>query len=375
MQTETLVGCPRCRAAVSPTAGYCRTCGHALPGTQPEITTTDPKARAALLPTRPSPTALISLLAVVFGILALTTPILVVRWAFFGPDDTVRGYFAALAERDADAAWERVHAMSVDRASQPALAGGALRHADYTPPSGFELREVRTDGDRATAQVHYEIAGTPYDEILTLRRLGGPDHTLRRWHIDNGVRELPVAVDGGPGMRAVDGGSAVTVVGVPVLLGRETVLAAFPGAYTVRLPDDPLVEAEPVTVNTGGQEGGLLTPRLRDSARQQIEQQVKTYLERCAQQREVAPDGCPFRYSSYYGDVVSISWKITRLPTLSYAVLPGQQVEVETSQPGVATATGRTTSTFSPTFSEAVDLSVRGVAAVGGSGVTFMATS
>lgn len=367
METEIRPQCPRCQAAVVPTTGYCRACGHALPGTQPEISTTDPKARAALLPTRPSVAALISLAAVVFAILVLTAPILVVRWAFFGPDDTVRGFFTALAERDADAAWERVHVTSVDRVSQPALAGGSLRHDDYTPPSDFELRQVRADGDRATAQVHYKIAGVPYDDTLTLTRLGGPEHTLRRWHLDDGVRQLPVAVDGG---------STVTVVGVPVSLERTTILAAFPGAYTLRLPDDPLVEAEPVTVHAGDLDGGVLVPRLRDSAQQQIQEQVNTYLDGCARQREPVPDGCPFQYVSYYGDVVSISWKITRPPTLTYTLVAERQVEVATEQSGLAVATGRTTSAFSPTFNETVDFSVRGVAtASGGGGVTFTAAS
>ncbi|MFD0744140.1 hypothetical protein ACFQ1L_21695 [Phytohabitans flavus] len=106
--------CARCRVEISGMAPYCRNCGYAQPAHEAEAAAAraaaEPSARAALLPTRPSPAALISLLVVVASILAATTPILVVRSVFFGPADSVHDYFEALADRDAGAAWRYVYA-------------------------------------------------------------------------------------------------------------------------------------------------------------------------------------------------------------------------------------------------------------------------
>jgi hypothetical protein len=360
MLIDIRTSCPRCRASVSAEAEYCRICGHGLPGHQPEVTVTEPKAVAALLPTRPRTKTLTSLIAVGAFILAVSLPVLAVRWAFYGPDDSVRNYFAALADRDANAAWDYV----ADESARPSTTDAAvLRHTDYTPPTKFRLGAVTIDGKNAQAQVHYEVGGTAHDETLTLNRLGGPDHPYQRWHIANALQPLPGVASVLP---------LVELAGFPVLIADQTGgLQAFPGSYVMRLPDSPLIEADPVTVRTGeGSSSANLAPRLRSTAWQKIEEQIKTYLDGCVRRAEAAPSGCPFSYDSYYS-LTSIAWRITQYPTYRYEVNPDESVSIVTTQPGVVEATGRTTSTYQPTVTARESLYIQGVARSDGTNVTF----
>jgi hypothetical protein len=365
MRIDIHTPCVRCGATVAESAAYCPTCGFAQPVGQ-ALEPTDPPTGPSLLPTHPSPVALISLLATVLAVLVITLPVLTLRWAFFGPDDSVRNYYAALADRDADAAWQYVLADNVTRSAYPTLGRRALRDPGYTPPSKVRISAVRTDGAKATAQVSYELAGSAYAETVDLKRLGGPDHSLRRWYLENALRGLPVSA--GEGVVVSVAGNAIAVS------GRGNDVPVFPGRYVVGLPDNPMLEADPVTVTAGASESVALSPRLRSTIVQQIDQQVRQYLDGCAAKTELAPAGCPFGATSYY-DVTSVSWRITRYPTLTYRL--GEDfgvVVVGTASNGSAQVNARTTSTYSPTLSDEQPFSVSGNATVSGGTVAFTPT-
>ncbi|GAA4167520.1 hypothetical protein GCM10022251_56850 [Phytohabitans flavus] len=364
MLVDIQTPCARCRVEISGMAPYCRNCGYAQPAHEAEAAAAraaaEPSARAALLPTRPSPAALISLLVVVASILAATTPILVVRSVFFGPADSVHDYFEALADRDAGAAWRYVYAEGSGQAGPLASLSGP----DYTPPDQFRLLSVDTDGDRATAQVSYQISGTEYREEFRLRRLGGPEHTFQRWDIENALRALPVSAVGL---------SSVTVAGTPVYPGQSGQIMVFPGRYTVRAPETPLADAEPVTVSTGGQQGATLTPRLRATAQEAVEKQLKEYLDGCARQEVAEPEGCPFQYSGFY-EITSIKWRIVEYPRMQYQLTPEGLAFAQTAANGTVEGTARTMSTFEPTDVVRLALVVSGQITTNGTDVVFTVT-
>jgi hypothetical protein len=360
MRIDIRTQCPRCRGVLLAGATYCRACGHVQPDVRLDSADAEPTAREALLPVMPSRPVLTALIGIVAVVLGVSAPVLGIRWAFFGPDDTVRGYFGALADRDADGAWDYVLAQDAERPLT--TAPPVLRGAGYTPPSKVDLRDVSTDGDRAQAQVRYEIAGAPVEETLSLRRLGGPDHPFQRWHIENGLHSLRVATAGV---------AAVLVGDHPVALaGQGGDLPVFPGQYTMRLPEDPLTESDAVTARSAAGVPVGLAPRLRATAVERIDREVKAYLDGCAARAEEAPSGCPFAYGGFY-ELTSITWRITRYPTLTYELNERGGVNVDTDTAGVIEATGRTTSPSQPTTVERRALSVRGVAAVVTDRVTF----
>ncbi|BCB91508.1 hypothetical protein [Phytohabitans suffuscus] len=363
MLVDVHIPCPRCRAEISAAAPYCRTCGHAQPGHEAEVAAAraaaEPSARGALLPTRPAPAALISLVAVALAIVVLTAPVLVVRSVFFGPGDTVHDYFGALADRDADAAWRYVYAEDLERAAHPALA--SLASPDYTPPDGFRLERLDTDGDRATAQVAYQVSGVAYQGDLALRRLGGPGHTFQRWDITNALHELPVAAAGL---------TTVTVAGAPVYASEGGRILVFPGAYTVRAPQTPLTEVEPVTVRTGTGDAASLVPRLRVQAQQAAETQIRGYLDGCASQKVAAPPDCPFRYQGFY-ETTSVQWRVVQYPRMGYQLTEEGLAYARAETFGVVECTARTTSAFEPTDVERYEFDVRGQISSNGTNVVF----
>ncbi|MFD0744141.1 hypothetical protein ACFQ1L_21700 [Phytohabitans flavus] len=221
-----------------------------------------------------------------------------------------------------------------------------------------------TDGDRATAQVSYQISGTEYREEFRLRRLGGPEHTFQRWDIENALRALPVSAVGL---------SSVTVAGTPVYPGQSGQIMVFPGRYTVRAPETPLADAEPVTVSTGGQQGATLTPRLRATAQEAVEKQLKEYLDGCARQEVAEPEGCPFQYSGFY-EITSIKWRIAEYPRMQYQLTPEGLAFAQTAANGTVEGTARTMSTFEPTDVVRLALVVSGQITTNGTDVVFTVT-
>ncbi|MEV4755884.1 zinc ribbon domain-containing protein [Micromonospora sp. NPDC049559] len=356
-ETQPSTQCPTCRAEIGTEARYCPRCGYAR--TVPGGVSQPPGAGAAapssvLLPTRPSTRGLVVTVLVIAVLLVATLPILAVRALFFTPADVVEGYFAALRDRDADAAWSRLDDSS-GRAGNPLLAARALRDPGYTPPERATVRKVDIDGDEADVTVGYQLAGAPVTQQLKLESGSG---LVDRWRITNGLLPLPLPASALP---------ELLVAGNRVTVGEGAQYDAFPGTYRLALPENPLVELPQVDLVTG-QQSPDVTPALRPAAQQEIEKQVRAWLDKCAQSKTAEPPDCPFSYSGYY-DVTSIAWQITKYPELRIELGPSLTgtARVDGSG-GQAKASGRTSSVFSPTFEDTTSFGVDGAARVNASG-------
>jgi hypothetical protein len=365
----TLTSCPHCRTVAVPRQESCLRCGHALAARavacagcgNPHYeqdrfcsrcgrSLTAPVEKASPLAGVPPflagpqrfPRRLLALLAVFTALVLVVTGLKIVDVRYFRPGSAVVAFFDALADRDADAAAER---LAVAPTGDSALLRTAVLRSDgYTPPSGVRVRASEIVEGRATVEADFRVGGTGQRRKFSLVRDASATAGLfYRWRIDDGVFPLDVAAGG------VD---TVLMAGVPVALAApeygQRPLLAFPGSYRVTLPEQPLLEAPESVVHVGASDTEYasvrMEPVIKSGARAAIDQRIRAYLADCAKQTVLKPVGCPF--SSYsFGGVRDVRWKIVEYPRYDLTVDDGGTILTDVGY-GTATVTGKSVSSF-----------------------------
>jgi ketosteroid isomerase-like protein len=274
-----------------------------------------------------------------------------------GPEDTVREFYAALAARNATDARALLAPDTVVGEDATLLTDDTLRNPGYTPPRNVRVKVVpppaspyqgAPSDDDTVVQAEYDVGDAPVVTHLRVRK-GRP--IVGRWLIMDGVRQL--GLHGG-----VEDGHYL-FAGTPYPSGGRP-WVAFPGAYVVTLADHPIFEAAPVTAIANGGDAPTLEPKVRASVRQEIDQQVRAYLDGCAASPELDPPRCPFlahfHTSTNYAQVraTKVSRKITRYPTLRIErdIAVGTPIAVSTVLAGQVEVAAR----YSPTAAPFVDV-------------------
>ncbi|MEV7987877.1 M48 family metalloprotease [Micromonospora sp. NPDC085948] len=290
----------------------------------------------------------------------------VVQWAFFRPQATVDGYFAALADRDSDAAlgFRSDGSGVTDRK----LLAQLVRGKGYRPPTDVEITKMDRDGDSATATVAYRLAGERRTTEVALRR--DDEATLgffHGWQVSGGLTSLDTPI-AGPGVQL----NGVALPGA----AEGPALVLLPGEYTATGPATALSEtpSEIVAVAPGQSTAALqLAPVLKPTAGEAVEAQVRAWLDECATQTVAAPPGCPFRY--YGGSAQKVTWKILEYPKIAVELTgpASAQVLTPSETQGRVQASGTTTSylgTNTP-FTDEDEFTVAGVATADGDTIAF----
>jgi Zn-dependent protease with chaperone function len=306
---------------------------------------------------------------VVTACLVLAT-LAVVQWRYFQPGNAVSAYFDALYRHDGVGAGQLAVADTGGFLRNPAapVPPDVIRSADYQPPSDFQIGAVTTKGDDAVVDVTYRLGGAPQSDRIALRKDSHPTHgVFHGWHIV-GVGTLAVAAPGTSALR-VDGVDVATSDGA-------LMAAAPPGVYQIALPDNPLAEAQPVTVTVGLTDSArttpaTLTPTIKAAARTEIDKLVRADLDGCAKQKVAAPAGCPFRLTDtdVSGDVL---WTITAYPTLNVELTGLTEARVTTRQVGQLVVSSRTG--YGP-FTSSGTFAVSGTVGVAGDHLTWQRQS
>lgn len=289
----------------------------------------------------------------------------VVQWAFFRPQAAIDGYFAALADRDSDAALG--YLTDQGSGADTKLLAQLLRGKGYQPPTDVKISSLERDGDSATATVAYRLGDARETTTLTLRR---EDETtaglFHGWRLSGAPTQLNAAI-ADPGVRLNGVELPVATEGPPVVL--------LPGGYSATGPSSALSETPSATVLVGPGETAAvlqLAPVLKPAAIEAVEARVRAWLDECAKQTVAAPPGCPFRY--YGGSIQKITWKILEYPKLAVELTgpASAQVSTPTETQGRVEASGTTTyfGGSSP-FKDDNAFTVAGVATADGDNVTF----
>ncbi|MFC5834888.1 hypothetical protein [Nonomuraea insulae] len=270
--------------------------------------------------------------AAVFMTLVLLVFVLkVVEGVLFQPANTVRAFFQALSDRNADAASVLVVPDPKQDLTGTDLRGGAvLKSSGYTPPTAVKLEPViPVEDDQATVGVSYSVGGREQRVKLTLERdeQASVAGLFREWRIVKGaIGEAHVQVE-----------TADTVLVADTPASSESGMLqtyGYPGGYQVTLPDQPLLEAEPVIAYTGADrysELGVLQPVVKATVQNEVDRQVRTFLDRCSKGTEITRESCPYPWSNYPSpDRVKI--KVLSYPKCEITVSRGQVTASGTGQ-------------------------------------------
>ncbi|MEV6810750.1 M48 family metalloprotease [Micromonospora sp. NPDC051296] len=313
--------------------------------------------------------------AALLSVCLLSSLLGVVQWGFFRPEAAVNGYFSALADRDMDdlAGW--LSPESEAAVSNDDLFVERIKSADYQPPTDVDIEAIDRKDDEATAKVSFVVGGNRTEAKLTLRR--DEESTVgvfKGWHIVNGISAIPVDT----------GQQGLMINGVPVPASAPAgespqvySVLSVPGVHVVSVASNPLSETAPqtVTVLPGSDYGTPIqvVPALKSAARSSIDEQVKKYLDDCAQQAVAEPQGCPFRLSGYQ-DAEKIKWAISQYPSVQIDVLGPAAAQVST--PYEARGQVQVSGTYqayygAATFTENYSFAVTGVVTVAGEQLSF----
>lgn len=319
---------------------------------------------------RPRPWLRKALLIVVAVALLLIGAVYAIRSTVSSPESAVRGYFDALADRDAGGALAATAPEVRDQVARDVISDAVLGAEGYAPPRDVDIRELTVDGRGAVAEVSYTVDEQERSATLRLRRDDGMlDSVLHRWLVVDGIGSL----------RLTDPPAEVTVNGQRIAAydaQGPRILQALPGGYQIGVPEgDPLWEARSVPAQVAPQDATEVRVPLtaRAEVRESVEAQVRDLVDDCAASTELVPPGCPFGYA-VVAQAEDISWRIERYPSLSLtAGREGDQlvVLVGTSQEGEAVISG--SRRFVGEFEQPIPFPVTGVATVQGDSVFFQA--
>ncbi|WBB67340.1 M48 family metalloprotease [Micromonospora sp. WMMD812] len=294
-----------------------------------------------------------------------------VQWAFFRPQSAVEGFFSALADRDSDAALDRLTPEARAAVANREQLAAMLRAEGYQPPTDVDVTAIERDGDEATATVSYRLGGAEQTAELALRRDDAATAGLfHGWHVVEGLFPLDV-----PPGRA---GLALNGVAIPPTTESGARLALLPGTYTATGEGSALGEVPPETVQVApGESTGStlgLAPVMKPTAGTAAEERVRAHLDECAKQTVAAPPGCPFRYYTG-GTIQKITWTILEYPRVAVELTGPATAQVSTpyESRGKVRATGSSTSYFgsSAPFTDEQEITVAGVITAEGDTLTF----
>jgi hypothetical protein len=303
---------------------------------------------------------IIAVVTAVALVALLVVPVLVDR-IFFTPDAAVHDFFDALTHRDAAAALRAADVTNT--AGEPLLKSAVLRSRDYVPPTDLKIERLDTHSDPELATVSFRVGTRRLSASMGMVR--DRHKMFNGWHVD-GLAQVDVSAAGvtevsvnGTRMRTdpADGPDAP----------RTIQARALPGGYALRLPDNPVLQAAQQELYVGGDTGpASIRASVKPGAAAEVNNQVRGYLDQCAQSTDMSPDGCPFSVF-IVGTPSSLKWKITKYPTITVEMTPSGPY-ARTVDDGAATASG-VAKDFSTTehFSESDTFSVEGpVVASGG---------
>lgn len=301
-------------------------------------------------------------------ILLLIGVVYAVRTTVGSPQSAVTAYFAALADRDADAALRLTAPEITGPVDRSVINDAVLRSDGYSPPEQVSVTQVTVDDRDAVAEVTFTIDGRRHDASLRLRRGDGiADAVWHRWLVIDGVGSLL--------LREVP--AQITVNGQPVGAYDEQgprILPALPGGYQLGIPEgDPLWEARTTPVQVEPQDGTDVDVSLvpRPAVRDEVDRQVVRLLDQCADSTELVPPGCPFGYA-VAGNAEEVRWRILSYPNIGLSA--GQELAepvalVQTAREGEAMITG--TRRFVGGFQDTVPIPITGTVIVSGDTVLF----
>lgn len=249
------------------------------------------------------------LFLIVLSVAAAAVTIALVNKYQYGPETDVKAYFDALQAGDGAAALGALNAEVPD--SNAALLDGEPLEAAAEKLDDVEISTVSSTSDQAVVRADYTLDGQEHSSEFTLHPADTQWGFFTVWDFDRTTL---------PTMHVTMAGStAVDINGESVALtdSARDFAVFYPGIYTGSYTS-PMVTAEPeqtLVTDPDAETDLTLDASPSDELKSQASEQIKTYLDTCAEQDTLYPAGCPFSYE-FSGRVQdSVKWSIIEYPT------------------------------------------------------------
>jgi hypothetical protein len=259
-------------------------------------------------------TAAAWLLCLMLAVAAAVVTIVIVNAKVYSPQHQVRAYFDALKDGDGGRALGLLDAKVPD--ANAALLDGAPLKQSVADISDLEVGDpVQLDGDRVEVPANYTIEGTPHTTSFELEKSGTSWLFFDRWRFV--PTELPTVEVG------VVNENEASLNGTRVALpeGKNKFAVFYPGSFEAHFTSEffaaPVVESVLTDPEQEGEARLSLETKATEKLVDEVDKQVRGFLNGCAEQAVLQPAGCPFSASMDRVKDNSIDWEVTKYPKVT----------------------------------------------------------
>jgi hypothetical protein len=235
-----------------------------------------------------------------------------------GPDQPVKDYAQALVDGDARRALEILDP-DVPHEERTLLTNEVLGAA-ANRIDGFSIISTKISGESAQVRAELRQGGRKYEQTFALVK-NQPELLDDHWKLEAfPLQHVTVSADAPLAAVAVNGVTVTAGQNEATAFGTNISLPAFPGSYSVGLPDtEKYLSAEDQQVMVSGgalpqaPEAARLTVKASDALVAETSRQVAAALAACEKSTDLEPVGCPFSWFAF-GGVRNVKWSVTADP-------------------------------------------------------------
>ncbi|EMY33984.1 hypothetical protein D477_012101 [Arthrobacter crystallopoietes BAB-32] len=248
------------------------------------------------------------------AVAAAVVTIVLVNQKVYSPQHQVRAYFDALKDGDGSRALGLLNSTVPD--ANAALLDGAPLKQSVAEIEDLEVGDpVVLDADRVEVPANYTIEGTPHTTSFELERSGTSWMFFDQWSFV--PTKLPTVEVG------VVNENEASLNGTRVALpeGKNEFAVFYPGSFEAHFTSEffaaPVVES--VLTEPEQSSGARLSLETKATEKliDEVDKQVRAFLDGCAEQAVLQPTGCPFSAAMDRVRDDSIDWEITEYPKIA----------------------------------------------------------
>lgn len=266
----------------------------------------------------------------------------------YSPENVVRSYLTAMQEGD-HAKAAQIVAPTAPEDSLDALLDPRFATASNDRIADISIKQTEADGDRASFEAAYSLAGKQYTTVFKASRTGKESFFFDKWEMEAPLlATVKLAADGLP----------LTVNGVDFTPDAAAkTYALLPGTYVFKVADTQHLKGQEksVTVPFADSKTKVTAVTLSrtptDELVADVRAQVAAKMNECAASvtavLDHAENGCPFfidpsgdKARSALDDIApdSMKWKVDTQPEISVTVRNGE-IRFQTTKAGKRTYT------------------------------------
>ncbi|GAB3663107.1 hypothetical protein GCM10027591_14160 [Zhihengliuella somnathii] len=259
-------------------------------------------------------------MALIVVVVAAGVAISVVNAKYFGPTRVVADYMAALQAGDGAAALGYLGLDAPAEGNGLMLSSGPLA-ASAAAIGDVEIEETEREGDRASVRVSFGVEGRGYHTDFRLTRSGKDWLFFDQWDLQvgklpqvqvNAANTADIMVNGAE--APLESGTATFPVLPPAIVTASFEKDYFKAEETSRI----------VTEYDDAEDPVQLVSQPTQALTDEVDQQIRAYLDGCTEEQVLMPAGCPLGYDTADRvDADTIDWEVEEYPEIQITGFDG----------------------------------------------------